>query len=95
MENVLGWYNQQLEAVKFYRLVVMAFILMVQVNIIVPITMLAITMNSGNVFEIMTCAALSFAILVSLIGGASVKTTVPLFAVSTVVHLSIILVNVI
>lgn len=90
MEHILNWYQVKLEKAEFFRLGIMAFVLLVQMNVIVPATLLAITMNGGGILALGTCAAFSFGLLVLLIGGAHPKITIPLFIVSTVVHLSII-----
>lgn len=48
MENLMSWYNHKLEDAEFYRLGVMALVLLVQMSIIVPATLLAISMNGGS-----------------------------------------------
>ena len=94
MENMLTWYNQKCEEAGFNRLGVMAFVLLVQTCIIIPASLLAISMNGNNSFEFALIAILSFCILVSLLGDMPSKIILPLFAISTLVHLMIILVNV-
>lgn len=95
MENLMSWYDHKLKDADFYRLGIMAFILLVQANVLIPATLLAISMNGGSSFEFAICTAFSFGLLVSLLGGAPAKFTLPLFIVSTVVHLLIIFTNVI
>lgn len=91
--SLLSLYNNKMRNLEFYRLGVMAFILLVQANILVPVTLLAISMNGVSSLEFGLCATFSFGILVALLGGAPVKVTIPLFIVSTVIHLYIILSN--
>ncbi len=93
MEKILNWYNYRCEEAGFYRLGIMAFILLVQTCIIIPITLLAISMNGNNIFEFALIAILSFSILVSLLGDMSSKVIIPVFITSTVIHLLIILIN--
>lgn len=94
MASLMNWYQLKLENVEFYRLGVMAFVLLVQANVLVPATLLAISMNSGSTIEFGICATFSFALLATLLSGASVKVTIPLFLTSTVAHIAIILSNV-
>lgn len=94
MENLLNWYNHKCEEASFNRLGVMAFVLLVQTCLIIPATLLAISMNGSNTFEFILIAILSFAILVSLLGDLPSKVILPLFAVSILIHLIIILINV-
>ena len=93
MDNILSWYDRKLYNIEFYRLGVMAFMLLVHANIIVPATLLAISMNSGSSIEFGICAVFSFALLGALLSGVKVKKTIPLFLFSVVVHLYIILSN--
>jgi len=93
MASLINWYHHKLEGVEFYRLGVMAFMLLIQANVIVPATLLAIAMNSGSTIEFAICATFSFGLLASLLSGASAKITIPLFLVSTVTHLYIIFSN--
>lgn len=94
MNNLLNWYNQQCEEAGFNHLGVMAFVLLVQTWVIVPATLLTISMNGNNAIEFAIMAILSFSILVSLLADMPSKIALPLFAFSTVVHLLIILINV-
>lgn len=91
MEHILNWYQLKLEKAEFFRLGIMAFILLIQMNVIVPATLLAISMNGGGTIALGLCAVFSFGLLVLLIGGAHPKITIPLFIVSTLVHLSIVI----
>lgn len=93
MDNLLNWYNQQCEEANFNRLGVMAFVLLVQTCVIVPATLLTISMNGNNVVEFAIMAILSFSILVSLLADMPSKIILPVFAFSTIVHLLIILIN--
>lgn len=93
MESLTTWYNHKLEEAEFYRLGVMAFILLFQANIFVPVTLLAISMNDGSVIEFGICTVFSFALLVSLLGGSPARVIIPLFGVNVIVHLFIILSN--
>lgn len=93
IETLRSWYDRKMTNLEFYRLGVMAFILLVQANILVPVTLLAISMNGVSSLEFGLCATFSFGILVALLGGAPVKVTIPLFITSTLVHLYIILSN--
>lgn len=90
MEHILNWYQLKLEKAEFFRLGIMAFVLLVQMNVIVPATLLAITMNGGDIIALGICATFSFGLLVLLIGGAHPKITIPLFIISTLVHLGIV-----
>ena len=94
MDNLLNWYNQQCEEGSFNRLGVMAFVLLVQTCVIVPATLLTISMNGNNLIEFALMAILSFSILVSLLADMPSKVILPLFLVSTVIHLLIILTHV-
>lgn len=94
MENLLNWYNNTCEEASFNRLGVMAFVLLVQTCILVPITLLLVGMNGNNTIEFVLMAVFSFAILVSLLADMPSKIVLPLFAISTLVHLGIVLVNV-
>lgn len=90
MENVMIWYHQQIEEAKFYRLGIMAFILLVQANIIVPATLLTMGMSGAGDIEFIICALFSFAVLVSLLAVMPVRVIVPLFIVNVLVHGGII-----
>lgn len=94
MENLTNWYSNKCEEAAYNRLGVMAFILLVQTCIIVPATLLAISMNGNNGVEFALIAIFTFSVLVSLLGDLPSKIVIPLFVVSTLVHLAIILVNV-
>lgn len=65
MVNFLNWHNQQCEEASFNRLGVMALVLLVQTCVIVPATLLTISMNGNNAVEFAIMALLSFSILVS------------------------------
>ncbi len=93
MAYLMNWYQHKLEHADFYRLGIMAFVLLVQANVLVPATLLAISMNSGSTIEFGICAIFSFALLATLLSGASVRITIPLFLISTVIHLYIIFSN--
>ena len=94
MDNLLNWYNNACEEASFNRLGVMAFVLLIQTCVIVPATLLLIGLNGNNSIEFALTAIFSFAILVSLLADMPSKIILPLFAVSILVHLGIILVNV-
>lgn len=94
MENLMNWYNHKCEEASFNRLGVMAFVLLVHTCIIIPATLLAISMNGNSTAEFTLMAVLSFAILVSLLGDMSSKIILPLFTISILVHLFIITINV-
>lgn len=95
MENLVNWYSNKCEEASFNRLGVMAFVLLVQTCIIVPATLLSISINGNSSMDFVTMAIFSFAILVSLLGDLPAKIILPLFAVSTLVHLIIILTNIV
>jgi lipopolysaccharide export LptBFGC system permease protein LptF len=95
MENILNWYNHKCEEANFNRLGVMAFILLVQTCIIIPATLLAISVGGSSLLEVTLIAVFSFSVLASLLGDLSSKKVIPLFIISTVVHLLVILINVI
>ena len=95
MENLMNWYNTKCEEANFNRLGLMAFILLVQTCIIVPVTLLLISANGSDPIQFALMAVLSFAILVSLLGDMSSKIVLPLFIISTIIHLGIILINII
>lgn len=94
MENLMNWYNTKCEEANFNRLGLMAFILLVQTCIIVPVTLLLISVNGNDLIQFALMAILSFAILVSLLGDMSSKIVLPLFIISTIIHLGIILINI-
>ena len=94
MDNLMNWYNDQCEDGQFNRLGVMAFVLLVQTCIIIPVTLLSISMNGNSNIGFALMAIFSFAVLVSFLGDLPIKFIIPLFALSTLVHLAIILVNV-
>ena len=94
MENLMNWYNTKCEEANFNRLGLMAFILLVQTCIIVPVTLLLISVNGNDLIQFGLMAILSFAILVSLLGDMSSKIILPLFIISTLIHLGIILINI-
>lgn len=93
MEKLFSWYNQQCDEADFNRLGIMAFILLFQTCLVVPAAVLLISMNGSNIIELGIIAVLSFSILVSLLSDAPAKVILPLFLVSTAVHLFIILLN--
>ncbi|WP_224999157.1 hypothetical protein [Cesiribacter sp. SM1] len=95
MENILNWYNIKCEEANFNRLGVMAFVLLIQTCIIIPATLLAISTGGGSLLEVTTIAILSFSVLASLLGDLPSTKVIPLFIISTVVHLLVILINVI
>lgn len=95
MENLTKWYDNQCDVANYNRLGVMAFVLLVQTCIIIPATLLAVSMNGNNTIEFVLIAIFSFSVLVAFLGDAPSKIFVPLFVVSTIVHLGIILVNVV
>ncbi|WPP50720.1 hypothetical protein [Catalinimonas niigatensis] len=90
MENAIIWYRNQIEEAQFYRLGIMAFILLVQANIIIPATLLVISMNNGSTIAFVSCTLFSFAVLISLLAVMPAKVIIPLFIVSTIVHVFII-----
>lgn len=93
MDSILSWYDKKLYGIEFYRLGVMAFMLLIHANVLVPAALLAISMNSGSSVEFAVCAIFSFSLLGALLSGAKVKFTIPLFLISTILHLYIILSN--
>ncbi|WP_017730916.1 hypothetical protein [Nafulsella turpanensis] len=95
MENLMNWYNTKCEEANFNRLGLMAFILLVQTCIIVPVTLLLICVNGNDPIQFALMAVLSFAILVSLLGDMSSKIVLPLFIISSLIHLGLILINII
>lgn len=94
MDNLFNWYNNKCEEAAFNRLGVMAFVLLVQTCIVVPATLLSISINGNSSMDFILMAIFSFAILVSLLGDLPAKIILPLFAVSLLVYLTIILMNV-
>lgn len=93
MERIFSWYSQQCDEADFNRLGIMAFILLFQTCLVIPAAVLLISMNGSNILELGVIAVLSFSILVSLLSDAPAKVILPLFLLSTVVHLLIILFN--
>lgn len=94
MENLTNWYSIKCEEAAYNRLGVMAVILLVQTCIIIPATLLAISMNGNSGLEFALIAIFTFSVLVSLLGDMPSKIVIPLFALSTLVHFAIILINV-
>ncbi len=94
MENLMNWYNHKCEDAGYNRLGVMAFVLLIHTCIIIPATLLAISMNGNNLVEFLLMTIFSFGLLVSLLGDLPQKIVFPVFGVSILVHLGIILVNV-
>lgn len=90
MDNLMNWYSRQLEDANYNRLGIMAFILLVHTCIIVPATLLMIVQNGNNLIEFTIMGVLSFGVLAALLGDVSAKVTLPLFVVSALVHLMII-----
>lgn len=93
MEKILNWYGQQCEEADFNRIGIMAFILLFQTCLVVPAAVLLISMNGQNLIELAIIAVLSFSLLVSLLGDAPARVVIPLFLISTIVHLFIIVLN--
>lgn len=95
MEHLTNWYTLKCEEANYNRLGVMAFILLVQTCIIIPATLLSISMNGNNLIEFVLIAISSFGVLVSLLGDMPSKVVLPIFACSTLINLAIIFINVI
>ncbi len=91
MENVMNWYNRQLEDANYNRLGLMAFILLVHTCLIVPATLLTICANGNDIVEFAIMGVLSFGVLAALLGDISSKITIPLFVASALIHLFIVL----
>lgn len=90
MDNMMNWYNRQLEDANYNRLGLMAFILLVHTCIIVPATLLTICTNGNNIIEFAIMGVLSFGVLAALLGDVSAKITIPIFIGSSLIHLFII-----
>ena len=93
MENLVSWYNTKCDEANFNRLGVMAFVLLIHTCIIIPATLISIGMNGNSTFQFALISIFSFGILVSLLGDMSAKIVIPVFILSTLVHLSIVVVN--
>ena len=93
-EDLMLWYRQKIKEVQFYRIGILAFTLLVQANIIIPVTLLAISMGGGSSFAFACCTFFSFLILVSQLAVMPAKITIPLFIVSTIVQGFIIAVSI-
>ncbi|AHM62697.1 hypothetical protein D770_22250 [Flammeovirgaceae bacterium 311] len=91
MDNIMNWYTRQLQDANYNRLGLMAFILLVHTCIIVPATLLVIVQNGNSLIEFTIMGVLSFSVLAALLGDVSAKVTVPLFVVSALIHLLIIM----
>lgn len=89
--NVLIRWGHKISSLQDYRLFTMGLILMVQANIIIPITMLVISHYGLSNLSIGICIINSFAILVSNLASDKVKYSIPIFIVSTFLHISVIL----
>lgn len=91
MQHILNWYNRQLPEIDFHRVGMIALVLLLHMCIIVPATLLTISMNGNNIIEFTIMMVLGFSILVSLLGDMPAKVVIPLFIISTIVHIGIIL----
>lgn len=89
MEKIMNWYEHQCEEASFNRLGVMAFVLIVQTCFIIPATLLSISLAEGSFLEFALMVVFSFSLLVVFLGDVTVKISIPLFVISTLVHLAI------
>lgn len=94
INTLIAKYHAITDALAFYRLGVMSFIIMVHGNIIAPVTLLAISYNSLSDLHFILLAFFSFTIVVSNIADRLPKETIPIFILSTLVNIGIILVNI-
>jgi hypothetical protein len=89
--NILDKWDDKITYLQDYRLIVMGFILMVQANVVVPVSVLSI-LHVGAPGNLLTvCAISSFAVLVSNLASEKIKYTIPIFAVSTIVNIAAVL----
>ncbi|UII31695.1 hypothetical protein LVD17_25735 [Fulvivirga ulvae] len=81
---------QWTELLDFNRLLVMAIIIFVHTCVIIPPTLLVLLHMQAGEWPYLVVTVFSFAILVSNLAVMSTKITVPVFALSTLVHAGII-----
>ena len=91
MDIILSWYTKKCKEASFNRLGVMAVILLVQTCLLIPATLLAMSMNGNSPIHFILIAVFSFALLVSLLGDMPSKVVLPVFGASVLIHLFIIL----
>lgn len=91
MNHILNWYSRQLPEADFHRVGLIAFILLFHTCIVVPATLLTIVMNGSSTIDFAIMCVLGFTILASLLGDLPAKITIPVFLVSTLVHVLIII----
>lgn len=90
MREIINWYNHKMADAEFYRLGVGAIVILIQTCIVIPATILIIGGTSLFPAALVVTSVFSFAILVSLIAGLSVRLTTIIFAVSILTHILMI-----
>lgn len=94
MENFISWYNQKMDDAEYNRLGVGAFIILFHTCIVIPVTLLVLSYNDFNVVYIGILTFLSFAILFAMIAVMPVRMSIPLFLISTLIHIIMIGLNI-
>ena len=92
MNQIINWYNNNLESLQFNRLGVMGAMLMFQTCIIIPVTILVTSTSAMFPVAIGITTVLSFSLLTICIAGLNIRIALALFALNILAHAGLILI---